>query len=241
MPTDPTDHPPIVTIERHILDEQHRFPDATGVLTNLLYDIALAGKGHREQDHASRARGDPRPDGGDERPGGGGPEARPLRRHDDLSSDGPHGAAGGHGVGGARGRDPDSGRVSGRKVRAPLRPARRIGEHRLQHPDRHDLLDLPQEVERRARKPRRLPAAGPGSRRRRLHHLRVEHDARLRHARRGPRLHARPERRGVPAVAPRDPDPGRAGLLQREPRQPIAAGAKACAGTRTTCRVWASE
>jgi fructose-1,6-bisphosphatase I len=38
------DHPSIVTIERHILDEQHKFPDATGVLTNLLYDIALAGK-----------------------------------------------------------------------------------------------------------------------------------------------------------------------------------------------------
>jgi fructose-1,6-bisphosphatase I len=44
VPGAPTDHPPIVTIERHILSEQHRFPDATGVLTNLLYDIALAGK-----------------------------------------------------------------------------------------------------------------------------------------------------------------------------------------------------
>jgi fructose-1,6-bisphosphatase I len=44
MPEEAIDHPPIVTIERHILNEQHRFPDATGVLTNLLYDIALAGK-----------------------------------------------------------------------------------------------------------------------------------------------------------------------------------------------------
>jgi fructose-1,6-bisphosphatase I len=34
----------ITTIERHILDEQHHFPEATGTLTNLLYDIALAGK-----------------------------------------------------------------------------------------------------------------------------------------------------------------------------------------------------
>ncbi len=34
----------IITIERHILEEQRHHPEATGVLTNLLYDIALAGK-----------------------------------------------------------------------------------------------------------------------------------------------------------------------------------------------------
>lgn len=34
----------ITTIERHILEEQHHHPEATGVLTYLLYDIALAGK-----------------------------------------------------------------------------------------------------------------------------------------------------------------------------------------------------
>jgi fructose-1,6-bisphosphatase I len=34
----------ITTIERHILEEQSQYPEATGVLTNLLYDIALAGK-----------------------------------------------------------------------------------------------------------------------------------------------------------------------------------------------------
>ena len=34
----------IITIERHILEEQSSFPGATGTLTNLLYDIALAGK-----------------------------------------------------------------------------------------------------------------------------------------------------------------------------------------------------
>lgn len=37
-------HMPIMTIERHILEEQETHPEATGVLTNLLYDIALAGK-----------------------------------------------------------------------------------------------------------------------------------------------------------------------------------------------------
>jgi fructose-1,6-bisphosphatase I len=37
-------HNTIMTIERHILEEQETHPGATGVLTNLLYDIALAGK-----------------------------------------------------------------------------------------------------------------------------------------------------------------------------------------------------
>lgn len=34
----------ITTIERHILDEQQSYPEATGTLTGLLYDLALAGK-----------------------------------------------------------------------------------------------------------------------------------------------------------------------------------------------------
>jgi fructose-1,6-bisphosphatase I len=38
------DHTPIMTIERHILEGQHAHPEATGVLTSLLYDLALAGK-----------------------------------------------------------------------------------------------------------------------------------------------------------------------------------------------------
>jgi fructose-1,6-bisphosphatase I len=38
------DQTKINTIERHILEEQHSHPEATGILTSLLYDIALAGK-----------------------------------------------------------------------------------------------------------------------------------------------------------------------------------------------------
>jgi fructose-1,6-bisphosphatase I len=34
----------LITIERHILEEQMSHPEATGVLTSLLYDLALAGK-----------------------------------------------------------------------------------------------------------------------------------------------------------------------------------------------------
>jgi len=44
MSSIPTSHERIITIERHILQEQEGHPDATGVLTYLLYDIALAGK-----------------------------------------------------------------------------------------------------------------------------------------------------------------------------------------------------
>ena len=34
----------LVTIERHILEQQKKFPNATGELTNLLNDIAFAAK-----------------------------------------------------------------------------------------------------------------------------------------------------------------------------------------------------
>jgi fructose-1,6-bisphosphatase I len=34
----------IVTIERHIFEQQKRYPQATGVFTNMLYDMALAAK-----------------------------------------------------------------------------------------------------------------------------------------------------------------------------------------------------
>jgi fructose-1,6-bisphosphatase I len=44
MPNASTEHAKIITIERHILDEQFSHPEATGALTSLLYDIALSGK-----------------------------------------------------------------------------------------------------------------------------------------------------------------------------------------------------
>lgn len=44
MPNSSIYQPKIITIERHILQEQQIHPEATGVLTNILYDLALAGK-----------------------------------------------------------------------------------------------------------------------------------------------------------------------------------------------------
>jgi fructose-1,6-bisphosphatase I len=40
----PTFSSRLITIERHILDEQGKHPEASGDLTNLLYDVALAAK-----------------------------------------------------------------------------------------------------------------------------------------------------------------------------------------------------
>jgi fructose-1,6-bisphosphatase I len=34
----------VITIERHIVDEERQFPEATGALSNILYDLALAAK-----------------------------------------------------------------------------------------------------------------------------------------------------------------------------------------------------
>jgi fructose-1,6-bisphosphatase I len=34
----------VITIERHILEQQKQYPEATGILTSILYDFALAGK-----------------------------------------------------------------------------------------------------------------------------------------------------------------------------------------------------
>lgn len=43
-PTTPPPQDKIVTIDRFVLDQQQSFPDASGVLTGLLYDMALAAK-----------------------------------------------------------------------------------------------------------------------------------------------------------------------------------------------------
>ena len=34
----------VTTIERFIIDQEHKYPEATGELSNLLYDIALGAK-----------------------------------------------------------------------------------------------------------------------------------------------------------------------------------------------------
>lgn len=36
--------PSLVTIERHIIEQQRQYPDATGTFTQILQDMALAAK-----------------------------------------------------------------------------------------------------------------------------------------------------------------------------------------------------
>lgn len=49
-------HKKIVTIEQHIIEQERRYPEATGAFSNLLYDIALAAKIiARETTHAGLA------------------------------------------------------------------------------------------------------------------------------------------------------------------------------------------
>ena len=44
MATDTFAKTGVLTIERHVMQQQAGFPDASGMLTSLLQDIALAGK-----------------------------------------------------------------------------------------------------------------------------------------------------------------------------------------------------
>ena len=37
-------HKGVVTIERHIIEEERQFPEATGAFSNILYDLAFAAK-----------------------------------------------------------------------------------------------------------------------------------------------------------------------------------------------------
>ena len=48
----------LTTIERHILDQQARYPNATGELTSLLYDMALAAKSIARETTRAGLRGD---------------------------------------------------------------------------------------------------------------------------------------------------------------------------------------
>jgi fructose-1,6-bisphosphatase I len=71
------DHTRIMTIERHIVEEQQLHPEATGVLTSLLYDMALA-ESDRQPDHPRRPGRDPRPNRQYQRPGRRGHETDDL-------------------------------------------------------------------------------------------------------------------------------------------------------------------
>src|SRR6185503_16961303 len=43
-PEEPMTHTSVVTLDRHVVEEERRHPHATGAFSNILYDIALAAK-----------------------------------------------------------------------------------------------------------------------------------------------------------------------------------------------------
>jgi fructose-1,6-bisphosphatase I len=51
---------PIVTIERHIIDQERQFPEATGAFSTILYDLAFAAKTDRARGEHGRPGRHPR-------------------------------------------------------------------------------------------------------------------------------------------------------------------------------------
>ena len=92
----------VITIERFIMDQERRYPEATGELSNLLYDIALGGQDHRLGGPPRRAHQHPGLGRRHQHPGRRTAEARRLRQRSAQELDESHRAGLRHGVG--RGR-----------------------------------------------------------------------------------------------------------------------------------------
>ena len=201
----------VVTIERFIIEQERHHPEATGELSGILYDIALAAKmiankvrraGLVDILGATERR---------ERPGRGAAEARRLRQRDDHQGARPQRPGLRDGVGGRAGHHPDSRRLPVRQVLPALRSARRLVQHRRQRAGRHHLL-------RRAARSRavgtarwRTCSSRACAGRRGLRDVRLEHDAGVHHRAGRARLHARSDDRRVPALASEHPHSRRAG------------------------------
>ncbi len=216
----------VTTIERFIIDQERKYPEATGELSNLLYDIALGAKMIAAAIRRAGLVNILGAMGSVERPGRGAAEARRLRQRDPEERAEPHRARLRHGVGRGRRTDhPDSrpstppgstSCCSTRSTAPPTSTSNACG--------RDDLQRLPAGVDGRAgddgrRAAARAPAGGRGVR-----DVRLEHHAGL-HDRPGrARLHARSHDRRVSPLPPRHQDAGGRQVLQRERIQLTRAG-----------------
>ena len=213
MSTDSAPTGAIITIERFILEQQQYHPDATGALTDI-----PDGVSRRLSPAAPRAAlvgilGNIR-------------KIRRDRQKLDSFASAPSTASTitrdgcRHGLGGRRAHYPHPRPLSRRQVRAGLRPAGRLIQHRLQRQHRHNLRHLPAQVAgRHARHAGGLSAKRTRPRGRGLCHLRIQHHARLLNRSGRPRLYAGPHNRRVPAYPPQHPHPGQVKVLQRQPGQ----------------------
>ena len=185
----------VTTIERFILDQEDRYPEATGELSNLLYDIALAAKiiaaairraGLVNILGTARHR---------ERPGRGAAEARRLRQRDDQELPEAHRPGLRHG--------------HRRKTRTSSRslPNTAVGKYAVLFDplDGSSNIDVNSAVGTIFSIYRRLSMEGRGTvadvlqpglpaGRGRLRDVRLEHDAGLHHRSGRARLHARSRR-----------------------------------------------
>ena len=154
----------VTTIERFIIDQERDFPDATGELSSLLYDIALATKliaasirraGLVDILGSAQNRN---VQGEDQQ------KLDVLANEAIKESPQVHRPGLRHGVGGRRGDDPDSLAVPPGQVRGALRSPRRLLQHRRQRSGRDDLQRLPAGQRPWPRHGGGRPAAGASSR-----------------------------------------------------------------------------
>ena len=229
----------VTTIERFIVDQEHRYPEATGELSNLLYDIALAAKliaAAIRRAGLVNILGTRRES---KRPGRGAAEAGRLRQRNDEGMPQSHRPGVCDGLRGRRRHHPGSPRIPRRQVRGPLRSPRRLLQHRRQLRGRHHLQHLsPDQHGRTGDGGRRAPAglqAGRGG----LRDVRVEHDAGVHHGTGGARVHPGSHHRRVPALASPHHHAAGGEVLQREREQLLAVGQgrcrPPCGDSKATC------
>ena len=97
----------VVTIERFIIEEERNHPEATGELSGILYDLALAAKMIANKVRSAGLADILGVDGQRERSRRSAAEARRPRERDHRQGDGPRRPALRHGVRGGAGNHPD--------------------------------------------------------------------------------------------------------------------------------------
>ena len=215
----------VTTIERFILDQEDRYPEATGELSNLLYDIALAAKiiaaAIRRAGLVNilgTARG--------ENVQGEEQQKLDVLANETIKNCLKH-----------TGRVCVMGVARKTRTSSRFRPSTAVGKYAVLFDplDGSSNIDVNSAVgtifsiyrrismEGRGTVGGRAPAgvsAGGGG----IRHVRVEHDAGLHHRAGRARLHPRSDDRRVPAVAPADRDAAGREVLQREREQFRALG-----------------
>jgi hypothetical protein len=154
----------VVTIERFIIEQERQFPEATGDLSSVLYDIALAAKMI-----ASKVRSAGLADilgaEGKDNVQGEAQQKLDVIANDIIVKAMDHGGRlCAMAVGGGARPDRHPRRLQVRQVRAHLRPARRLEQHRRERARRDDLLGDEEDLGRDPRRARGHAAARAGAR-----------------------------------------------------------------------------